>query len=79
MPRYFFHLRHLTDLATDHQGIDMDLEAVSACALFNARSIISHDARCGLIDLRPRIDVEDEHGRPVHSLSFRDAVTITRE
>jgi hypothetical protein len=51
---------------------------VAALALIEARGIIGHEAAAGTIDLRQRIDVEDERGKVVHSISFEDAVTIER-
>jgi hypothetical protein len=76
MPRYFMHLRDGTDEVPDPEGVDMPLEAVSRAALMDARSCIAEDARAGRIYLGYRIDVHDEEGTVVHSLSFADAVEI---
>jgi hypothetical protein len=77
MPQYFFHLRDGANTLFDPDGRDlMDLQAVAAQALREARSLISHDALTGHIDLQPRIEVEDAAGHVVHRLSLRHAITI---
>ena len=54
------------------------LDAVAAAALFEARAIISADAKMGKILLNQQIDVEDQRGTVVHSLSFDEAVQVVR-
>ena len=78
MPRYFMHLRDGTDETLDPEGVVMPPSEFPRVALASARDCISSDARQGQIDLRYRIDVEDELGRLVHSLEFADAVEIVR-
>jgi hypothetical protein len=79
MPRFFLHLRDGTDELLDPDGSEFaDLEALQASVLANARSIIGDEARSGTIDLRQRIDAEDDGGNIVHSLSFANAVRIRR-
>ncbi|HEU0044961.1 DUF6894 family protein [Sphingomonas sp.] len=78
MARYYFHSRDANDEVLDPDGFECsDLKAVIATALNGARDIIAGGARNGEIDLSVRIDVENEAGRIVHSLAFRDAVRIT--
>jgi hypothetical protein len=76
--RYYLHLRDGTDEILDLDGIDFsDLEALQTGTLTCARDIISDDIRSeGVMDQRYRIDAEDASGRIVHTLSFKDAVTI---
>jgi len=45
-------------------------------ALKEARAVISQEALEGEINLGQRIEIEDEAGNLVHSLSFADAVRI---
>ena len=76
---YYFHLRDGTDVLLDPDGqVLPSLDAVVGAALYEARAIISADAKGGSISLRHRIDVEDELGAVVHSIDFEDAVKIDR-
>jgi hypothetical protein len=76
---YYFHLRDGTDVLLDPDGrVLPSLDAVVGAALYEARAIISADAKGGSISLRHRIDVEDELGAVVHSINFEDAVKIDR-
>jgi hypothetical protein len=73
----FFHLRDGKDVLLDPEGREFDDQAVIAkTALAEARSIISHDALTGFIRLDQYIDVEDATGTVLHTVEFRDAVTI---
>ena len=77
MARYFFHLRDHSDQILDPEGLELSgLDAVRAAALTAARDTLSHDIRNGSLDLRYRIDVEDETGAKVHSIALRDAFSI---
>ena len=46
-------------------------------ALKAAYAILAADAAEGRVDLRQRIDVEDEAGNIIHTVQFRDIVAIT--
>jgi hypothetical protein len=77
MARYFFHLRHHTDTLLDPDGVELaDMAAVRALALRSARDTLSHEIRCGRLDLRYRIDVEESNGAVVHTLPLTDAFTV---
>ena len=77
MPRYFMHLRDGVDELIDPEGIEMPQEAVVGQALRAARDCIAADVHRGKIELHHRIDVHDELGEKVHSLTFKDAVEIS--
>jgi hypothetical protein len=79
MPRFFFHLHNDMDVA-DEEGEDLpDIEAARAFAMRQARALAADTARQrGEIDLRHRIDIEDEEHRLVGSVTFGDAVEIRR-
>jgi hypothetical protein len=81
MTRYFLHLRDGTDEIVDPDGHVFDDEGqLRKAVVDNARDILCGEIRSeGLIDLRPRIDAEDEAGNIVYSLPFADAVSIIRE
>ena len=79
MARYFLHLRDGSDETLDPEGHELPEEAIAPTALAAARDCMAGDVKKGRLDLRYRIDVEDEEGRIVHSLPFADAVTILRQ
>jgi len=76
VPRYFMHLVDGVDHILDPEGVEMPREAVEGYALRSARDCIAGDVRRGDIDFSYRIEVRDESDRLIHSLEFRDAVTI---
>jgi hypothetical protein len=74
---YYFHLRDGTDVLLDPDGrLLPSLAAVAGAALLEARAIISAEAKGGKISLDQSIDVEDEAGEVVHTITFADAVQI---
>lgn len=77
MARYFFHLRDGTDVALDEEGRELSgFEAVRRAALQGARDTLSHDMKAGRLDLRLRIEVENEHGAVLYSLPMQDAFEV---
>lgn len=76
MPRYFMHLVDSSDMLLDPDGTEMPAEAVARAALMAARDCMAGDVRNGELDLRYRIEVQDERGEVVHTLPFADAVTV---
>lgn len=78
MPRYFLHLRDGSDVALDEEGTEYpDLAALRAAVLKSAHDCIAGDVIAkGVIDLRLRIDADDESGAVAYSLPFAEAVKI---
>jgi hypothetical protein len=78
MPRFYFHLHNDADVS-DESGNELpDLEAARAHAVSMARFEVSEAAkRDGRIVLSHHIDVEDENGAALATVSFGDAVNIT--
>ena len=76
MARYFLHLIDSVDILLDPDGVELPPDAIEDVALRSARDCMAGDVRSGRIDLRYRIDVEDERGKVVHRLPFSDAVEI---
>jgi hypothetical protein len=71
------HLRDGTTEVLDPEGVLYDdLEALREAVLLTARDLMSGDIRNGIIDLRFRIDAEDDAGDIVYSLPFEHAVSI---
>ena len=80
MPKYFMHLRDSTDELLDPEGVELvDLEAVRKNVMAAARDILAGDLRNGIVDLRYRIDAEDEVGEVVYTLAFKHAFSIVPE
>jgi hypothetical protein len=80
MARYFMHLRDGTEELLDPDGREFpSLAALRDAVLVTARDLLTGDVRDGVLDLRFRIDAEDEAGTIVHTLPFKHAVNIIPE
>ncbi len=76
MPRYFFHV-YDDIIAHDEEGVELpNVAAARLKALIGARDIIAEQVKHGYFALSHWIDVVDEHGEPVMTLTFRDAVDV---
>jgi hypothetical protein len=74
------HLRNGTDELLDSEGIHLgNMEAIRRNVMNAARDILCGDLRNGVIDLRYRIDAEDELGKIVYTLAFKHAFNIIPE
>ena len=74
------HLRDSIDELLDPEGTEFaDVDALKLAVLVNARDLIAGDLRNGIIDLRYRIDAENEQGDIIYSLPFRHAFSIIPE
>jgi hypothetical protein len=77
LARYFMHLRDGSDEMLDAEGKDFpSLDELRTAVLFSARDLMAADIRNGVLDLRFRIDAEDEQGAIVYALPFESAVNI---
>jgi len=77
MTRYFMHLRDGTSELLDPDGVEFEtLAAMRTAVMVTIRDLMCGDIRNGVIDLRFRIDAEDEAGSVVYSLAFNDAINI---
>jgi hypothetical protein len=76
VPRYFFHL--YDDLiAKDEEGVELpNVAAARLTALKGARDVIAEQVKRGYFVLSHWIDVVDEQGEPVMTVTFRDAVDV---
>ncbi len=76
MPRYFFHV-YDDVIAHDEEGVELPNAAAARLnALVGARDIIAEQVRRGYFVLSHWISVVDEHGEPVMTVTFRDAVDV---
>ena len=79
MARYFFHLRDGDDQLLDPEGTELsDKQSIEAAALRAARDTLSHELQSGRLDLRYRIDVEDEAG-PARSSTSSTLLMLSRQ
>ena len=77
MPRFYFHLRDHTDSVIDPEGQELpDLQAAERVALEAARDTLSQEMKAGFLDLRYRIEVEDEAGTVIYSLPLKDSFAV---
>ena len=77
MARYFFHLCDGGDILLDPEGRTIDdASQITSQALKEARSIIGHEAMQGMIRLDRYIEVQDDSGKVVCRLPFRESVVI---
>lgn len=78
MARYFLHLRDGTDESPEPADVEFDdAEALRKAVATNARGVMAGQITDeGTLDLRYRIDAEDEAGNVAYSLAFKHAVNI---
>ena len=76
MPRFYFHLRDDFD-ADDEEGQELaGLAAAREAAVGQARQIAAEDVRQGCLNLGYSIEIANEEGEVVATVTFEDAVTI---
>jgi hypothetical protein len=76
MPRFFFHL-YDDMVSVDDEGTELpDAKAAHECAVKSARAIACQEVLEGHLNLRHRIEVEDERGTPVLTVHFSDVVKL---
>ena len=78
MALYYFHLTDGHQALIDPEGRELaEPSEIPHQALREARAMIAQDAIVGRINLAQYIEVRDAHGKLIHQLAFRDAVTIS--
>jgi len=78
MPRFYFHVLNDID-APDEDGQELaNLAAANLKAIDYARDLASAAVRQGRLDLRHRIDVEDEAGEVLLTVTFAEAIEISK-
>ncbi|MET1111699.1 MAG: hypothetical protein ABWX67_09265 [Allosphingosinicella sp.] len=76
MPRYFFHLYN-DIVAMDEEGADFpDLTAARANGVREARAMMLETVAEGRINLSHRIDIADETGAVLATITFGEAVKV---
>lgn len=76
MPRFFFHLRN--DLSVDdEEGVDLaDLASARSHAIANIRELACEAVRSGELVLGHKIEVADESGSRVLTITYADAILV---
>ena len=77
VPRYYFHLVERECIPDPEGKILPGIEEARQEALEHARSIVCENIKHGWLNLDHRIDVADDQGRMVLTLTFRQAFEIT--
>jgi hypothetical protein len=77
MPHFYFHVYN-HDITIGEEGRDLpDLAAARELALDSARDLVCESVHQGHLNLDHRIEVQDDAGETVITLTFREAFTIT--
>ncbi len=80
MLRVFIHIHNGNGFTPDEEGMEVaDLAGARAKAEEGIRSIISEEARHGLLDLRGRAELTDETGQVLLVIPFRDVFELHEE
>ena len=76
MPLYYFHIYN-DAITMDEEGVELaDAHAARAHAVNGARSLVCETARHGYLVRAHRIEIVDEHQKPVGTVRFDEAVEI---
>jgi uncharacterized protein DUF6894 len=80
VPRFYFHLINDMDVP-DEEGVELpDLNSAREVARCNARMLMGQTMKDeGRTNLSHRIEIEDDHGRILDRVWFRDAVHVEGE
>ena len=77
MSRFYLHLYNSTGPVCDEDGLELEsLEAARAVAIRSIRDVISEEARHGRIDLRGKIEIENESKELLAVIRFEHAFEL---
>jgi hypothetical protein len=80
MPLYFLNVYNRTGCSRDEEGMDLpDLDAARAQAVDGIRSIMQDEVGHGEIDFEGRVEILEEGGALVATVTFHDAVALRDE
>ena len=78
MPHFRFHVINDID-APDEEGQELpNLAAAHLKAIDYVRDLASAAVRQGRLDLKHRIDVEDDEGKVLLTVTFGDAIEVSK-
>ena len=76
VPRYFFHLYNGGQTLDDEGLVLPDMNSAWDTAIRSIRDLMKEDLINGHISLSHRIEITDEYGRILRTVSFKEAVTV---
>lgn len=77
MPRFFFDVSNGQGFTPDDEGVDLqDQAAALHMATDSIRSIISEEARKGVLDLDGYVEVRNGNAESLARIAFPDAFTV---
>ena len=77
MTRYYLNIHNGIGPVMDEEGCDLaNLDAAREAAIEGIRSMISEEARTGLLDLTGRIEVMDAHGNLLCLVNYEEAIEL---
>jgi hypothetical protein len=77
MPRYYLHIHNGTGFTRDEEGEEFSgPDEAYEGALAGIRSLLADDLGHGEIDLNGRIEIADDVGGIVRTVSFEEAVKV---
>ncbi len=77
MTIYYLNIQNGVGLVVDEEGRDLpDLDAARDAAKEGIRSMISEEAKTGLLDLTGRIEVMDADGNVLCLVSYEEAMEL---
>ena len=78
MARFFFDLHECGKVARDPEGQELsDLDVARGTAIESARAIMCYELSHGHLCLSCHIDINDNAGRRLERVAFKDAVQIS--
>ena len=77
MPRFYLHVCNGNGFVEDEEGSDLpDASAAREKAIAGARDIMAAEIQLGELDLGSFIEVEDENGNYLFTVTFADAIDV---
>jgi hypothetical protein len=77
MPRFYLNIYNTVSDTPDEEGAEFsDLSAARASAVAGIRSFLSAELLEGSVDLHGHLEIVDEAGTVVETLTFKDVVEI---
>ena len=77
MARFYLNMSNGIGFVRDEEGQELpDLDAAREAAIAGIRSILSDEAKQGLLDLRGTVEITDESGQVLMVVPFKEAVEL---
>jgi hypothetical protein len=80
MPRFYLHVCNGTGYVEDEEGQELpDIAAARQAAIAGLRDIMASELKDGSLNPASFIEIQDEDGEYVTTISFEDAVIVREE